>query len=85
MVPGTRQTTAADGVTSRTIWRRFGRCHSVILLLIVMGFCVRSVAGEAVSTGQFVNRVYRDDRGDHKYVVFVPAGYSAATKWPTVL
>ncbi len=35
--------------------------------------------------GQFINRVFRDAEGDHKYVVFVPAGYSTATKWPTVL
>ena len=39
----------------------------------------------STATGQFVNRVFRDADGEHKYVVFVPAGYSAATKWPTVL
>jgi poly(3-hydroxybutyrate) depolymerase len=57
----------------------------ILLLLIVLSFGAKSVASGATPTGQFVNRVHRDDKGDHKYVVFVPAGYSAATKWPTVL
>jgi len=37
------------------------------------------------STGQFVDKVFRDETGDHKYVVFVPAGYSTAKKWPVIL
>jgi len=39
-----------------------------------------SVAGE----GRFVDRVYRDSDGDHKFVVFEPAGYSPAKKWPVI-
>ena len=55
-------------------------------MVIAIGFVSSTlVASGATPTGQFVNRVYRDDKGDHKYVVFVPAGYSATTKWPTVL
>lgn len=55
-------------------------------MVIAIGFVSSTlVASGATPTGQFVNRVYRDDKGDHKYVVFVPAGYSTATKWPTVL
>ena len=30
-------------------------------------------ASSQTATGQFVNRVFRDDEGEHKYVVFVPA------------
>lgn len=68
------------GVAVRPILRRNGRCYTAALLLIVLGFGARAVASEATPIGQFVNRVYRDDEGDHKYVVFVPAGYSAAKK-----
>ncbi|MBC8113226.1 MAG: hypothetical protein H7062_02520, partial [Candidatus Saccharimonas sp.] len=55
-------------------------------MAILIGFVSSAlVASGATPTGQFVNRVYRDDKGDHKYVVFVPAGYSTAKKCPTVL
>lgn len=43
------------------------------------------VAGQNAARGEFVNRVYRDAKGDHKYVVFVPAGYTPAKKWPAIL
>ncbi len=39
----------------------------------------------AVPQGEFINRVFKDARGDHKYVVFVPANYTPQTKWPTIL
>ncbi len=42
-------------------------------------------SGQTTATGQFINRIYRDAEGDHKYVVFVPAGYTPTKKWPTVL
>ena len=41
--------------------------------------------GPAAPQGEFVNRVFRDAAGDHKYVVFVPAGYSPDKKWPVIL
>ena len=42
-------------------------------------------SGQSASTGRFVNQVYRDAAGDHKYVVFVPTGYTPAKRWPTIL
>ena len=33
----------------------------------------------------FVNRVYKDETGDHKYVVFVPANYTPQTPAPVIL
>jgi poly(3-hydroxybutyrate) depolymerase len=33
----------------------------------------------------FVNRVYRDESGDHKYVVFVPRNYTPRKQWPVIL
>ena len=38
----------------------------------------------AQQTG-FVDRVFQDDQGDHKYTVFVPASYSPEKKWPVML
>ena len=37
------------------------------------------------STGRFFDLSYRDDAGEHKYVVFVPAGYRADKPVPTIL
>ena len=44
-----------------------------------------SPAAPPTATGQFVNRVFRDDEGEHKYVVFVPVGYSPAKPGPVIL
>ena len=44
-----------------------------------------SLSGQSTPTGQFVNRVYRDTDGDHKYVVFIPAGHTPAKGWPVIL
>lgn len=41
--------------------------------------------GSIASQGEFVNRVFTDAAGEHKYVVFVPANYSSDKKWPVIL
>jgi poly(3-hydroxybutyrate) depolymerase len=33
----------------------------------------------------FQERVFRDETGEHKYTVFLPAQYSAETQWPVIL
>ena len=38
----------------------------------------------SAAEGRFVDRVYRDADGDHKYVVYEPVGYSPTRKWPVV-
>jgi predicted esterase len=38
----------------------------------------------AAPEGRFVDRVYRDADGEHKYVVFEPVGYTPDKKWPLV-
>ena len=43
-----------------------------------------ALAGAAESRG-FVNRVFRDESGEHKYVVFVPRNYTPQKKWPVIL
>lgn len=61
----------------------------LILLAAASGLARVSHADETATvpdaaTGRFVDRVYRDADGDHKYVVFEPAGYSPAKKWPLI-
>ncbi len=53
-------------------------------------FCVAwsLIAGGAWAaepTGQFQRRVFKDDKGEHKYALFVPANYSPARQWPVIL
>ncbi|MCA8998325.1 MAG: hypothetical protein KDA80_15100, partial [Planctomycetaceae bacterium] len=35
--------------------------------------------------GEFLDLVHTDQHGDHKYVVFLPAGYTPERKWPVVM
>lgn len=39
----------------------------------------------AKSTANFQDRVFIDEEGSHKYVVFVPPGYTPNRPWPTIL
>ncbi|WP_437201535.1 hypothetical protein [Planctomicrobium sp. SH664] len=73
---------------------RSWECQLVCLLTLTLvgtgsawGQSFRGWRGNAAGTanGQFVNRTYRDEKGEHKYVVFVPVGYTPSKKWPTVL
>jgi pimeloyl-ACP methyl ester carboxylesterase len=62
----------------------FRRCLPIAAL--VLGFLWQ--AGLAVAfenrTG-FVDRVFKDEAGEHKYVVFVPANYVPTKKWQVIL
>lgn len=53
------------------------------VLWIVCGLTVCGL--NAAQAQQFVERVYRDAEGPHKYSVFVPAGYSANRPTPAIL
>lgn len=57
------------------------RCCGIAAFLL---FCGRSLLATETTTGQFVDRVYRDADGDHKYVVFEPAGYTPSKRWPVI-
>ncbi len=86
MISETSQSAAGDGRALRRMSPVNGRCNTLMRLVLAIGFVSSSLAASgAAPAGQFVNRVYRDDKGDHKYVVFLPAAYNPATKWPTVL
>ena len=64
-----------------------GRCTFGALLLSVVSLTALpspAVAQTGNATGRFVDHIYRDADGEHKYVVFEPAGYDASKKWPLV-
>ncbi|MBW3543488.1 MAG: prolyl oligopeptidase family serine peptidase, partial [Planctomycetes bacterium] len=44
-----------------------------------------SVAAAKKLPQGFIERVHRDESGEHRYLVFVPARYSAKTDWPVIL
>lgn len=63
----------------------FRRILTVALLAYVaLALPATSIRAAAPETG-FLSRVYKDEDGDHKYVVFVPANYSPQKKWPAIL
>lgn len=59
-----------------------------LLILLSIGLLNSSASIQAqtkpVKTG-FVNAIYKDDTGEHRYVVFVPKSYSPEKKYPVVL
>lgn len=72
--------------------------HSYSLLLVMLWGLLSGpwvIADEAavpapasattLTAGRFVDRTLEDSSGAHKYVVYLPPGYSAARLWPLVL
>lgn len=68
-------------INQRALWKV---CfYLAVCVALTCEFCVSSLIA-AEPTG-FLSRIYKDDVGEHKYVVFVPAGYSPDRKWPVIL
>ncbi|HEV8002882.1 MAG TPA: hypothetical protein VGP63_23560, partial [Planctomycetaceae bacterium] len=63
---------------------RFGVWQRLALWVIAIATIARGLQAEEIATG-FQERVYRDETGNHKYTVFVPAAYTPQTKWPVLL
>lgn len=64
--------------------RRLCRLSGMFLVIVGL-WALPASTEEQPQTGQFVNRIYQDEQGDHKYVVFVPRGYAADKQWPVIL
>ncbi len=64
--------------------RAFAWFPSRVGVLFVAMCAAIAACAEAEDRG-FVNRVLRDDAGEHKYVVFVPHDYTADREWPVLL
>ena len=74
----------------------FQRAPRVLIVVAVFGCLVacrpaRSSAQEYEPSAErtrptgFVNRVFQDATGKHKYVLFIPARYDRRTNWPVIL
>ncbi|MBX3449179.1 MAG: prolyl oligopeptidase family serine peptidase [Planctomycetaceae bacterium] len=63
--------------------------HSLVLTSLVgwllVGAIPGNVAGQTESAAKYVDHVYHDDDGDHRYVVYVPAGYRADRPVPGLM
>ena len=65
----------------RAVFRSLRLCGAVMCLWAASGIAVQAAE---TGGGRFVDHVYRDADGDHKYVVFVPAGYSPSRPAPVI-
>lgn len=54
------------------------------LWIVVLASLAHSADASQDERG-FANRVFQDDSGAHKYVVFVPHDYTAEKEWPVIL
>ena len=59
--------------------------RQTIVWLIVWGVWLAGAAQAQEVTGRFIDKVFRDEAGEHKYVVFVPAAYRADKPSPAIL
>lgn len=60
--------------------------RSVLAALLTLTALLIPISGRAAEeTGQFLDLVYRDDQGDHKYAIFLPAGYTPEKEYPMVV
>lgn len=67
-------------ILSNVVVRRW---LAVVALLAISSALVKGQPAPA--TGRFENLTYHDDNGDHAYTVFLPAGFRADRKYPTIL
>ncbi len=58
---------------------------AVLAALAVIAFPAGAQSPSAKSTTGFVSRTLEDDRGAHRYVVFVPPQFDAARSWPLIV
>ncbi len=59
--------------------------RQTIVCLAVWGAWLAGAAQAQGPTGRFIDKVFRDEAGEHKYVVFVPAAYRADKPSPAIL
>ncbi|MED5401784.1 MAG: hypothetical protein VX669_15450, partial [Planctomycetota bacterium] len=59
-----------------------------VLTIVAAVFASPLVAQEGAETrptGQFLKKVFKDEQGSHHYQVFLPVGYDAKKRYPTIL
>ena len=63
----------------------FLRAGFLVLLACLVLVLPGSVGAQQQQATGFLSRIYKDDAGEHKYVVFVPANYTPQKKLPAIL
>jgi poly(3-hydroxybutyrate) depolymerase len=65
------------------MWGKSVRCF----WLVVLGLTLVTVKADAADDGKrgFIEKVFKDDTGEHKYVVFLPQNYSPIKSSPVIL
>jgi poly(3-hydroxybutyrate) depolymerase len=63
---------------------RSGYWHRLVLGVFKLLVLAPALLADGAGTG-FLDRVYHDEAGAHKYTVFIPAAYRADQKWPVLL
>lgn len=64
---------------------RIARNTGLMLVLPAALLACRSAGAQPASHSGFVDRVYVDESGEHRYVVYVPPEYATDRKWPVIL
>jgi poly(3-hydroxybutyrate) depolymerase len=57
---------------------------SFVMAACAMAASVRALPADDATTG-FLSRTYRDETGEHKYMLFIPAAYRSDQRWPVLL
>ncbi len=65
--------------------RRYTAVVSIAVALLLTSATAWGQAPAAARTTGFLSRIYKDESGSHKYVIFVPRAYTPAKKWPVIL
>lgn len=66
-------------------------CRRLLVLALVIAPVACGLSGRSVSAAEqsvptgFIDSVYQDETGPHRYVVFVPRNYSPRRAWPVIL
>ncbi|MDF1743156.1 MAG: alpha/beta hydrolase-fold protein [Gimesia sp.] len=68
----------------RTLFTFAFRCSLLISIALLGAVTSLQAQTKPIKTG-FVNAVYKDATGEHRYVVFIPKSYSPEKKYPVIL
>ncbi|MCA9007217.1 MAG: hypothetical protein KDA70_18240, partial [Planctomycetaceae bacterium] len=71
--------------TLRTRYSFAFRSTLLLLALVLLPSPTELQAQKKTAETGFVNAVYKDDQGEHRYVVFVPKNYNPEKKYPVIL
>ena len=70
---------------SRGPWNGRSGWVLTIVAAVFASPLVAQETSEARPAGQFLKKVFKDEQGSHQYQVFLPAGYDAEKRYPTIL